>query len=354
MSTDVPASQPPSSVTVMIPCYNEEDCVEQAYRAVAPELSRYQDAEILFVDDGSQDRTLELVKALTEMDARVRYVSFTRNYGLEAAFTAGFKYASKEATVQLDADLQSPPAEMHKLLAALQQGYDIAFGVRASRKDIWHRRAGSAAQQWVADKLLAIRLPRGSSVFRAVRTSVAQKIAHCRLTSPYFIATVPLLGLRYVAVPTNHQLRVAGEPKWSLTKLVSHTMDLWIGYSVRPLALVHVTALVVSAAAVAVLLLYGAGVVSATAVSVVSLVAACGAFLGVGALTRYLIPRLTAQRELPRFLVREANLPLDPADDLYEHERPAEVPAARAERGSETVRRQPYGVPHQPPTTTRP
>ncbi|TQL75732.1 glycosyltransferase involved in cell wall biosynthesis [Stackebrandtia endophytica] len=324
MMSDHPSTrQQTAAVTAMVPCYNEEACIERAYLTIRTELERFDDAEILFVDDGSSDQTLELIKSFAAADDRVKYISFTRNFGLEAAFTAGFKYASKDWTVQLDADLQSPPNEMHRLVAKALEGYDLVFGIRADRKDPWFRKAGSRSQQWIAQKLLAIPLPMRASVFRAVRTSVAKKIVGARMTSPYFIATAPLIGARYTAIPTAHHPRTAGSAKWNMLKLISHSMDLWIGYSVRPLAIVHLSAFVFAMSIAALVGLAGFGIVTAHWLTWVGLVLSSATFLGVGVLTRYLIPRLRVRNELPQFLIKESNIPIAPADDLYEHERQA-------------------------------
>jgi glycosyltransferase involved in cell wall biosynthesis len=309
------------ALTAMVPCYNEEDCIDRAYREIAAELAGYADCEILFVDDGSSDTTLARIKGFAAADPRVRYISFARNFGLEAAFSAGFKYASKHWTVQLDADLQSPPAEMHTLLAKAVEGYDIVFGIRVGRRDPWVRRMGSLGLQTIARRLLGIRLPMRASVFRVVRTSVARRIIDTRLRSPYFIATAPLIGARYTAVPTAHQARAAGVAKWNMARLVSHAMDLWVGFSIRPLALVHLGAGLFAAATPILLVLLALGRVGPTALSVATLLLGTAAFLGLGLLTRYMIPALRVRGELPQFTIRESNIPIDPADDLYGSER---------------------------------
>lgn len=308
-------------VTAMVPCYNEEACIERAYATISAEMDRYDDGEILFIDDGSSDRTLELIKSFADLDSRVKYISFSRNFGLEAAFTAGFMYASKDWTVQLDADLQSPPPEMHRLIAKALEGYDLVFGIRADRKDPWFRRFGSRCQQLVARKLLGISLPMRASVFRAIRTSVARKIVATGVTSPYFIATAPLVGARYTAVPTDHRPRTAGAAKWNMLKLISHSMDLWIGYSVRPLAMVHLSAVAAVAAVGALLLAAMALPTTAELWTIIAVVLSASTFLGIGVLTRYLLPHLQVRREIPQFLIRESNIPIREEDDLYEHER---------------------------------
>lgn len=309
-----------AGVTAMVPCYNEEACIERAYLTIRAEIDRFDDGEILFIDDGSTDRTLELIKSFADFDSRVKYISFSRNFGLEAAFTAGFKYAAKEWTVQLDADLQSPPHEMHRLIGKALEGYDLVFGIRADRKDPWFRRFGSRMQQLVAQKLLGIPLPMRASVFRAVRTSVAKKITAIGVTSPYFIATAPLIGARYTSVTTAHQPRTAGAAKWNLLKLVSHSMDLWIGYSVRPLALVHLGAVAAVVAVAALLVTAAMASVGTELLTIGAVLLSALTFLGVGVLTRYLIPHIRVRRELPQFLIREGNIPVRQEDDLYEYE----------------------------------
>ena len=306
MSSDVWATP----ITAMVPCYNEELCIEQAYREISAVMAGFAEYEILFVDDGSGDRTLELIKSFAAADSRVRYLAFARNFGLEAAFSAGFKYAAHRWTVQLDADLQSPPAEIPKLVAKALEGYDIVFGIRMRRQDPWFRRWGSSGLSLVARRLLAIDLPLRASVFRMVRTSVARRIVLAGLRSPYFIATAPLVGARYAAVPTAHRPRSGGTVKWKLSRLVGHAMDLFVGFSVRPLAAVPAAA-VVAAAITAGLLVLGAGTTEAVlAIDAVIL-------LALGVLTRYLIPHLRVRGALPAYLIRESNLPIDPADDLY-------------------------------------
>ncbi len=121
---------PCPGITAMVPCYNEVQSIDRAYWEIRAELTRYDNVEILFVDDGSTDGTLDRIKVFAANDLLVKYVSFTRNFGLEAAFSAGFTYASKPWTVQFDADLQSPPEELHRLIDKALEGYDAVFAIR--------------------------------------------------------------------------------------------------------------------------------------------------------------------------------------------------------------------------------
>jgi glycosyltransferase involved in cell wall biosynthesis len=301
----------PPSLTAFIPCFNEVEQVDAVHAAVDAELSRYPDLEILFVDDGSTDGTLAKVKALCARDPRVRYVSFSRNFGLEAAHAAGFRYASRTWVVQLDADLQSPPAEAHKLVAKALEGYDVVYGIRRVRHDPLFRRLGSAAQQWLARRLFGVDLVYGSSVFRVVRAGIARRAVDLRLATPYFIATLPLLGARWAAVDVEHRKRSGSRSRWPVWRLFAHSGELFFGFSLRPLVWLYVAV----AAALPVVVLAGSAGAVAGEVVLLAAVAVLAAY----------VHRLVRGSVRPApYYIREANIPIAPEDSLY-----AEAPVHR-------------------------
>ncbi|MFI7632830.1 glycosyltransferase family 2 protein [Nonomuraea sp. NPDC049400] len=314
---------PPPGITAIIPCYNEIACVERAYQEIQAELSKYEDVELLFIDDGSTDGTLEAIKGFAAADPRVKYISFARNFGLEAAFSAGFKYASKAWTVQFDADLQSPPHEMHRLVAKAMEGYDVVFAVRENRQDAWYRRLGTWAHQMIAQRWLGIELPQGASVFRIVRTSVARKVVDSKLSTPYFIATAPLLGARYTTLPTTHQPRVDGTGKWNLRKLFTHATELFVGFSFRPLTwLIGLTTAAV-AGGIVIAALALAGHVGPIVVDLAALGTALVTLVLLAVVARYLVRVMRVQAiGVPRYQIREANIPIRADEALYGHETP--------------------------------
>jgi polyisoprenyl-phosphate glycosyltransferase len=305
-------------ITAVVPCLNEAAGLARTYADVAAQLDRYE-SELLFVDDGSDDQTLELIKSFAASDPRVSYISFTRNYGQEAAISAGFRYASKPWIVQLDADLQFPPAEIHNLVGrALQSDCDVVFGIRRRRCDGPLRRFASRVQHWVARRLLGIEIPYGASSFRVVRTSVARKIAALRLGTPYFIAAVPAVGARYASVDVGHEPRQDGRSRFVVGRLVSHALDLFFGFSLRPFVVLSG-----SAAIVAVL----AALVAVTGVPAAPLALLAAQTLGLVALAvlgRYVMG-LVRQAGPIRYFVRDSNLEIAPEHLLYEHESDAVV-----------------------------
>ncbi len=322
---------PRLALTAVVPCYNEGGNVERAYAEITAELDRYGGLELLFVDDGSRDDTLARIKALAAADPRVHYLAFSRNYGQEAAFSAAFRYARTDWVVQFDADLQFPASAAHALIGPALAGQDAVFGVRERRADPWPRRLGSAGAQWVAARWLGIELPRGASTFRVVRTAVARRVVDLGLAAPYFLATVPRLTSRWTTVPVPHRRREEGRSRWSLVRLGGHAVELWTGFSVRPLALSYLFAaasLLLSTVLVALAL---AGVGSLPLLAAATFADGVGTLVGLAVLARYLVRVLRGQPRPPFYLIRESNLPIRPEDDLYAPppDRPR-VPPARA------------------------
>ncbi|RPI78053.1 MAG: glycosyltransferase [Desulfobacteraceae bacterium] len=224
-------------ISAIIPCMNEEGNIRQVYERISKALSIYEDFELIFLDNASSDNTLQLVKSLAERDPKVKYIAYSKNVGFERSFRNGFEYASFEWCVQYDADLQSPPEETHKLVEKTRQGYDVVFGVREDRDDPFYRVAGSHLLQWTAKHLFRIDVPKGASVFRILRTSIARDIIHFPTRATYFIATVPLVTSRYALVTTAHHARQWGKSKYGFQEIFSHSFELFFGFSQIPLLL---------------------------------------------------------------------------------------------------------------------
>jgi glycosyltransferase involved in cell wall biosynthesis len=303
----------PFTLSVVVPCLNEGPNIAPVYQEIVAELSRYDALEIMFVDDGSTDDTLLAVRELAIRDDRVSYLSFTRNFGLEAAFSAGYRYARHDWILHLDADLQFPPAEAHHLVVAAQAGYDAVFGVRVARKDRWLRRFSSGVTDFIARRLLRIEIPPGATSFRLVRATLAQRVVTLDLGTPYFLANVPRLTSAWTTVPTVHRARARGEPKVTFRGLAKHAVGLFISYSDRPMAAV----VGASFAAMAICL---AGAVCAAfrafaaALALYGVAAALGLF-AFAVTARYLVHISRGQDNRPRYLIKEANVPVD-EDDL--------------------------------------
>jgi glycosyltransferase involved in cell wall biosynthesis len=160
---------------------------------------------------------------------------FARNFGQEAAVQAGILRSRGRWIVQSDGDLQTPPEELPKLLSMRNDGYDIIYGIRQRRKDPWHRVLGSRMMMFVMRQGMGIQLPDDISTFRVIEGSLARFIARLPEKRKFFSALATWSGARAASVPVEHRPRHSGSSKYNLGKLLNHTFDLVVGFSIRPL-----------------------------------------------------------------------------------------------------------------------
>jgi len=191
--------------------------------------------ELLFVDDGSRDRTPELLRAIAAREPRVRVVRFTRNYGQEAAVEALYLNARGRWIIQMDGDLQHPPEEIARLIAKKNEGFDVVYGLREERKDALFRVAASKAMQWGMRSMMEIELPDDVSTFRLMSAPVARLVAALPERRKFFSALIVWSGARIGAVKVRHEARHTGASHYNFTKLLNHTFDLIVGFSSKPL-----------------------------------------------------------------------------------------------------------------------
>ncbi len=226
-------------VSIVIPVYNEEPNLEPLYRRLAPVADAIAGgAEMVFVDDGSADRSLALLRELAARDRRVRVLSFNRNYGQHAAVFAGLEVARGAAVVTLDADLQNPPEDIPKLLAKIDEGFDMVGGWREDRKDTLFRRLASRAINAVMRRVLAgVEFRDYGCMLRAYSRPVVDSLRRCEERSPFIPALACQFARRVAEVPVGHAERAGGESKYSLLKLLRLQADLVTGFTSAPLKL---------------------------------------------------------------------------------------------------------------------
>ncbi|GAA1217857.1 glycosyltransferase family 2 protein [Prauserella alba] len=316
---------------MVVPCYNEVDNITASYEEIVEELGDL-DLEVIYVDDGSADGSLDIIRGLTEQDPRVGFISFTRNFGFEAAFSAGYRYAAQPWVLHIDADQQFPAAEARVLIDEAQQGYDAVFGVRTNRQDPLLRRWGTAVFHHLAQRVLRVEIPRGATAFRLVRTDLARRVVDLELGTPYFMATVPRLTSRYTTVAVGHRARERGESKVGFRFLASHAVELFVGFTRRLPGVAAGLALGTAALCGLLAVAAGTGVIGGAAVPAALFVvlAVLTAVLAVG--VRYLVTVGAGQPRPRQFYIRETSLHdrVDPADLLLD-ERPVAPQPRRAE-----------------------
>jgi dolichol-phosphate mannosyltransferase len=236
VSVSTPVQEIPVEYSVVVPVFNEEGNVEAlASRVVAAMEGLGEPFELLFVDDGSRDRTPQLLRTIAARDSRVRVVRFTRNYGQEAAVEALYLNARGRWLIQMDGDLQNPPEEIAKLVAKKNEGYDVVYGVRENRQDPLVRVAASRAMQWGMRSMMEIELPDDVSTFRLMSAPVARLVAALPERRKFFSALIVWSGARIGTVPVRHEARHTGTTHYNFTKLLNHTFDLIVGFSSKPL-----------------------------------------------------------------------------------------------------------------------
>ena len=228
-----------AEVSIVVPVFNEEEVLPEflpRLKKVAEGLGR--SYELVFVDDGSTDRSLEVLKNFKSEAPTIRLISFTRNFGQQAAVLAGFRYCRGKVVVQIDADLQNPPEEIPKLLKALCGNIELVTTVPRKRRDNPARVLGSSFLHGFAQLLFGRDFKLNLSSFRAMRRSLIEKIKTCKDRSRYMAVLMSWMGVPAVEVEVDHHNREVGKTKYSVFTLIKLTWDLITGYSTAPLRMV--------------------------------------------------------------------------------------------------------------------
>jgi polyisoprenyl-phosphate glycosyltransferase len=229
-------------LSVVVPVFNEAANVgELVGRLIAALEGTGEPFELVLVDDGSADLTLHRLRELALGEPRLCVLSLSRNYGQEAAVQAGILAARGRWIVQLDADLQHPPEEIGKLLAARAPGVELVYGVRERRDDPAHRVISSRLMMWTMRRVFGIELPRDISTFRVIDARLARYIAELPEKRKFFSALACYCGARSVDVVVAHAARQRGKSGYGLARLLNHSFDLLVGFSVRPLRIIGAT-----------------------------------------------------------------------------------------------------------------
>lgn len=227
-------------ISIVIPCFNEEEAIPIFYEETLKVLKTMQlsSFEFVFIDDGSSDRTLEVLKEISAKDKSVHFVSFSRNFGKEAAFYAGLSKANGDFISVMDVDLQDPPSLLPQMLEAiLKEGYDCAATRRVTRKNEPPVRSFFARKFYkIMGKLSDVPVVDGARDFRLMtkkyKDAVLSLLERNRFTKGIF----PWVGFKTKWFAYENVERVAGKTKWSFWKLFLYSIDGIIGFSTKPLA----------------------------------------------------------------------------------------------------------------------
>ena len=215
-------------LSVVIPVLDEEASVAPLYREITNALrAATEDYEILFVDDGSRDATLERLRSLTRDDPRLKVLSLARNYGQSAAIQAGFDHVAGEVVVTLDGDLQNDPADIGRLVETLREGYDVVTGWRQARQDsLLTRRLPSLLANWLIAKVTRIAIHDNGCTLRAYRRRVVKKARLYSEMHRFLVPMLSLTGSRIAEIPVRHRERRFGRSKYGLSRIWKVLLDL--------------------------------------------------------------------------------------------------------------------------------
>lgn len=223
----------------VIPAYNEEANIPALYERIKQLMSSHQDIwELIFVNDGSVDKTLDVLKNLTSEDKKVKYIDLSRNFGHQAALSAGLNHASGDAVISMDCDLQDPPEVIEKMIQEWKNGYHIVYARRKNfRKDNFLKKIGSKIYYRLMGRFTRIEIPRNVGDFRLVDKKVLAEINQMPEHSRYIRGMVAWTGFKHTFVDYHRPDRQKGESNYTLGKLAKLGMDGVFNFSMLPLRL---------------------------------------------------------------------------------------------------------------------
>jgi len=226
------------TISVVAPVYNEEEVLPELYRRVRQVLEETGEVwELVLVNDGSRDRSAEIIAELHKEDPRVNGVSFSRNFGFQIAVTAGLDHAQGEAVILTDADLQDPPEVFPRMIAKWREGYDVVYGVRTSREgETWFKLLTAKLFYRLIYRITSVDIPLDTGDFRLIDRRVVEAIRHMPERNRFLRGMVPWVGYRQTGIEYEREARFAGKSKFSsVGQMLPFAVDAVTSFSYFPL-----------------------------------------------------------------------------------------------------------------------
>lgn len=224
-------------ISIVVPCYNEGNIIQKTADVLDKQLEKLEsyDYEIIFVNDGSKDNTLELLKGISERNKNVKYISFSRNFGKESAMLAGLEYSKGECAVIMDADLQHPPELIEKMLIKYEEGYDQVIAKRNRAGDACMSTFFARLYYKIVNKLVDVQMVDGAGDFRLLSRRTIDALVSLKETNRFSKGLFSWVGYKQVYIEYENRARIGGETKWSFKKLLSYGMDGIFSFNDKPL-----------------------------------------------------------------------------------------------------------------------
>ena len=306
-------------ISVAVPCYNEEPALEPFFAAVSAVAEQMPDVEFefLFIDDGSRDRTLEKMQELARRDSRVKYISFSRNFGKEAGIYAGLENATGDYVAVMDADLQDPPALLPEMYRSIkEEGYDCVGSRRVTRKGEPPIRSFFARLFYkLINKMSDAEIVDGARDFQMMNRQVVEAILSMGEYNRFSKGIFGWIGFKKKWLEYENIERVAGETKWSFWQLLLYAIEGIVAFSTTPLVISSVFGLICCALALVMILVvivrtlvFGDPTSGWPSLVCIMLLLSGIQMLGIGILGQYLAKTYLETKKRPIYLVRLTNI----------------------------------------------
>lgn len=249
-------------LSVVVPAYNEQEVLPEFHRRLSLVLDELEFAsEVVYVNDGSTDATVDIIGTLHSSDSRVALVDLSRNYGKEVALTAGLDHATGDAVIVIDADLQDPPELIPELIATWQKGYDVVYAKRVARDgESWFKKASAHAFYRVVQHFSRVRIPEDTGDFRLLSRRALDSLLKIRERNRFMKGLFAWVGYKQTAVLYRRDPRFAGDTKWNYWRLWNFALDGITSFTVAPLKVASYVGMLIAVGAFA----YGAFVIVRT------------------------------------------------------------------------------------------
>lgn len=232
-------------ISIVIPIYNEEENIPELHARLTPILEKLcsdsgeprDSYEIIMVDDGSRDHSWELVRELHGRDARVKGMTFARNFGHHIALTAGIDHAQGDAVILMDGDLQDPPEEIPRLYEQFCSGYDLVYGIRQERQDSAFKKLVSHLFWWILRRFSGVAIPENQTMLRIMSRRLVDALKQMRERARFVHGMMAWVGFNVTAITVKHAARTKGKSKYNIPRMFALAFHAITSFSTVPLRL---------------------------------------------------------------------------------------------------------------------
>lgn len=226
------------TLSLVVPVYYEEECIDRFVEESTTELNKINyNWEIVFIDDGSKDRTQEIIKSYAAKDNRIKLIELSYNQGKQAAVTAGIHHAIGDYMIYMDPDLQDPPDEIPRLIAEIEKGYDLVFGVRKEKMDSFINKLYSKIFWGILNRFTGLQIPKGLAVMRIFNKKFADKFCEYSEQNRFIEGIFIHIGMKRTQIEIAQRKRFAGKSKFNFRRKLKLAFDAIFDFSEIPLRL---------------------------------------------------------------------------------------------------------------------